>query len=54
MPLGETLISKGVISPEQLEKALAEQKKNAGERLGDIIIRLGFASKEQVESALGQ
>ncbi len=52
MPLGETLISKGLINQEQLGKALEEQKKSSGERLGDILVRLGFVTKDQVESSL--
>ena len=52
MPLGENLISKGIITKDQLDKALAEQKKSSGERIGEIIIRLGFATKEDVESSL--
>jgi hypothetical protein len=52
MPLGENLIGKGVIKPDQLAKALDEQKKTPGEKLGAILIRLGFATKEQVESSL--
>ncbi len=52
MPLGETLVSKGVITQDQLNKALAEQAKSSGERLGDIIVRLGFASKAAIDGAL--
>ena len=52
MPLGENLISKGIITQDQLDKALAEQKNSPGERIGEILIRLGFASKEDVESSL--
>jgi len=52
MPLGENLIKKGLLKQEQLAKALEEQKKNQGERLGEILIRLGMVTKEQVESSL--
>jgi type IV pilus assembly protein PilB len=52
MALGDNLISKGHITPGQLEMALAEQKKNPGERIGEILIRLGFVTKQQVDSAL--
>jgi hypothetical protein len=52
MPLGENLINKGLITLQQLNEALTEQRKNPQERLGDVIVRLGFATKEQIESAL--
>jgi hypothetical protein len=49
--LGDTLLNTGIITADQLEKALAEQKKG-GEKLGDILVKLGFASREQIENAL--
>jgi hypothetical protein len=52
MALGQNLIKKKIITLEQLEKALAEQKKNPNERIGQIMIRLGFATREQVNSNL--
>jgi type IV pilus assembly protein PilB len=52
MPLGETLVSSGVITKEQLEKALAEQKKNPKEKIGEILIRLGFLPIEELEANL--
>jgi MSHA biogenesis protein MshE len=47
--IGELLIEKGIITQAQLDQALAEQSKT-GDRLGDLIVALGFASKEQVEA----
>ena len=44
-PLGEILIQKKIITPEQLEIALREQKKT-GELLGLTLLRLGFVSEE--------
>jgi hypothetical protein len=52
MPLGENLVKKGFLKAEQLARALEEQKKNPGQKLGEILIRLGMATKEQVESSL--
>jgi type IV pilus assembly protein PilB len=49
--LGDTLVNKGIITTEQLEKALAEQKKS-GDKLGDVIVRFGFTTHEQIENAL--
>jgi len=51
MQIGEVLVSKGVINAAQLEKALAEQK-SSGVRLGEAVVKLGFATTEQVEAAL--
>jgi len=51
MQVGEILVSKGVITQDQLDKALAEQKAS-GLRLGEAVAKLGFASAAQVEAAL--
>jgi len=42
--LGELLVEAGIITPEQLEIALAE-KKRSRERLGKILVKLGFTSE---------
>lgn len=52
MPLGESLVSSGVITKEQLEKALEEQKKHPEEKIGQILLRLGFLPVEELESFL--
>jgi len=49
--LGDTLLNKGIITADQLEKALAEQKKS-GNKLGEVLVELGFTSHEQIENAL--
>lgn len=51
--LGDMLIKAGVITPDQLDEALAEQKKKGG-RLGTYIVELGFASEEEVTAFLGK
>jgi hypothetical protein len=48
--LGDTLVSKGVITADQLQKALDEQKKS-GEKLGDVLVKLGFATHEKIDAA---
>ncbi len=53
LKLGEMLIQAGVITEEQLRKALAEQKRTGG-RLGSTLIRLGFAAEEDVTECLGK
>ncbi len=46
-PLGQLLVEDKVITPQQLETALKEQKKT-GELLGVTLVRLGFVSEEGV------
>ena len=43
--LGDLLVKKGVITPQQLQDALEEQKKT-GEPLGAALIRMGIVSEE--------
>jgi hypothetical protein len=50
--LGDKLLEKGLITQVQLDAALAEQMKSPGERLGDILVRLGFITNGQIEKAL--
>ena len=45
--LGDLLLSRGVISEEQLDNALEEQKR-AGIKLGEAFIRLGYTTQEQI------
>ena len=52
MALGETLVGQGVISPEQLTKALEAQKSSPGKKIGEILIEMGFASADAVNKAL--
>ncbi|MCX7926676.1 MAG: ATPase, T2SS/T4P/T4SS family [Candidatus Omnitrophica bacterium] len=49
--IGELLIEKGLITPSQLNEALMEQKMSGG-KLGEIIVRRGWASREAVEKCL--
>ena len=55
--LGEMLVNKGIITPDQLEIALLEQKASQ-ELLGKILIRLGFATEaiihDIISGAFGQ
>ncbi len=49
--LGETLLSMGKITEEQLVQALADQKRN-GRLLGNIILENGFSTRESIAIAL--
>lgn len=52
MMLGEALLAKEIITKSQLAQALAEQAKSPSEKLGSVLVRLGFATKEQIDSVL--
>jgi type IV pilus assembly protein PilB len=45
--LGDLLVADGLISPEQLQRALSEQK-GSNEKLGSILVRLGAINEEQL------
>jgi type IV pilus assembly protein PilB len=49
--LGELLVERGIIRPQQLEKALAAQKERGG-LIGEVIVELGFAKEEDIAQAL--
>jgi type IV pilus assembly protein PilB len=51
--IGDLLVKEGVITPEQLGKALEDQKKSGG-RLGSCLVRLGFVSDEDVTTFLSR
>jgi type IV pilus assembly protein PilB len=50
-PLGALLLERGLITPEQLDAALAEQRRT-GERLGRILVERGYLSKQALGEAL--
>ncbi|MFT4561737.1 MAG: type IV pilus assembly protein PilB [Gammaproteobacteria bacterium] len=50
--IGELLVQKGVVSPDQVRIALIEQKKNK-DHLGKILVRLGFATEAIILDVLG-
>ncbi|MEZ5529557.1 MAG: ATPase, T2SS/T4P/T4SS family [Porticoccaceae bacterium] len=52
-PIGEQLIDKGVIGPDQLKIALLEQKRS-NEKLGKTLVRLGFLTESVLNEALGE
>ncbi len=54
LKIGEQLVKADLISEEQLEQALAHQKKTNSGRLGSILIKLGFVSEEEVTEALAE
>lgn len=50
-PLGQILVERGVITFEQLEKALALQNKEGG-LIGEVIVKLGFAKEDEIAHCL--
>jgi type IV pilus assembly protein PilB len=51
-PLGEILLDQGIVSQEQLDQALEEQRKS-GRLLGRVLVELGFVKEERILEALG-
>ncbi|MEX2046111.1 MAG: response regulator [Chloroflexota bacterium] len=54
--VGLFLVDAGVIQPQQLERALAEQRLRQGKRvpLGSILIELGFADRQDIDRAVAR
>lgn len=50
---GELLLKLGIVTPNQIEEALALQALN-GQRLGEALISLGYVTREQIQDALGE
>ncbi len=46
--LGDALMEKGLITKSQLAEALAEQEKKPGEKLGIILVKLGFMGMDEL------
>jgi len=52
MRMGDRLVQMGIVSQKQLEECLELQKSSPGERLGQLLIRKGYASEQDVMSCL--
>src|SRR3954470_20211108 len=54
-PLGQLLLDKGLLKPEQLERALDEQRRSNHQKLlGEILVELRLCSEDQITEALAQ
>src|ERR1700742_1671139 len=54
-PLGQVLLTKGIIQPEQLERALEEQKRCSHQKLlGEIFVKMRFCTEDQITESLAQ
>jgi type IV pilus assembly protein PilB len=55
MQLGQLLLARGVVTAEQIEKALAEQKEKGHHKLlGELLVDMNYCSENQIASALAE
>jgi len=55
LQIGQVLQGRGIITPEQIEKALAEQQQSGHRKLlGEVLVEMGFCNENQVASALAE
>lgn len=55
MQLGELLIEREIVTAEQIETALAEQKEKGHRKLlGELLVEMGYCTENQIASALAQ
>jgi len=55
MQLGQLLLSRGVVTAEQIETALIEQKEKGHRKLlGELLVEMGYCAENQIASALAK
>ncbi|MHC4436223.1 MAG: GspE/PulE family protein [Planctomycetota bacterium] len=55
MQLGQLLLARGVVTAEQIDKALAEQKdKGHRKLLGELLVEMGYCTENQIAAALAE
>lgn len=52
--VGEILVEKGFLKPDQLDRALLVQRESSGLRLGQALMRLGLVTEDQLAECLAQ
>ncbi len=53
--LGQLLLAHGVVTPEQIERALAEQREKGHRKLlGELLVEMGYCTENQIASALAE
>ena len=52
--LGERLVDKGKITPEQLDEVLGELKERPGQRFGGVIVDMGFVQDKDIVEELSE
>jgi type IV pilus assembly protein PilB len=50
--IGELLVNAGLVTQEQVEEAIEEQKRDRHQHIGSILVRNGWAGEEAVAQAL--
>ncbi len=54
-PLGQLLLARGLVKPEQLERALDEQRRSNHQKLlGEVLVELRICTEDQITEALAQ
>jgi type IV pilus assembly protein PilB len=54
-PLGQLLLDRGLVKPEQLERALDEQRRSNHQKLlGEVLVELRICTEDQITEALAQ
>ena len=53
IPLGQLLVDGRILTEEQLQRAL-EEKSSTGQRLGEIVVSLGFTTERAIAGALAE
>ena len=55
MQLGQLLLARGVVTAEQIEKALTEQKEKGHRKLlGELLVEMGYCTENQIAAALAE
>jgi type IV pilus assembly protein PilB len=55
MQLGQLLLARGIITPEQIDRALSEQKEKGHRKLlGELLVEMGYCTENQIASALAE
>lgn len=55
MQLGQLLLARGVVTNEQIEQALSEQKEKGHRKLlGELLVEMGYCTENQIASALAE
>jgi len=53
--LGQLLLAHGIVTPEQIEKALAEQQEKGHRKLlGELLVEMNYCTENQIASALAE
>jgi len=55
MPLGQLLLARGVVTTEQIDRALAEQSEEGHRKLlGELLVEMGYCTENQIAAALAE